>query len=192
MERSTAPIQRSIMNLDNETGISIMKIIPKLDAGPVMMKSKVEITYNTNYENLSNKLSLLGAKMIIKSLDLIEGKKAIFKEQNENDATYAFKIEKKETKIEWNKEAKKIIAKINGLYPKPGCWFLYKGLRLKINKAKEVTLKGRPGEILNEKFTIACQDNAIQILEIQKEGKKSMKILEYLKGNNVEIGTNVS
>ena len=63
---------------------------------------------------------------------------------------------------------------------------------MKINKAKEVTLKGRPGEILNEKFTIACQDNAIQILEIQKEGKKSMKILEYLKGNNVEIGTNVS
>ena len=86
------------MNLDNETGISIMKIIPKLDAGPVMMKSKVEITYNTNYENLSNKLSLLGAKMIIKSLDLIEGKKAIFKEQNENDATYAFKIEKKRNK----------------------------------------------------------------------------------------------
>ncbi len=190
--RGAAPIQRSIMNLDNETGISIMKIIPKLDAGPVMMKSKVEINEDTNYENLSNKLSLLGAKMIIETLDLIEKKKAIFKKQNENEASYAHKIEKKETKIIWNKKAKEIIGKINGLYPNPGCWFLYKGLRLKINKAKEVSLKGPPGEILNEKFTIACSENAIEILEIQKEGKKSMSISEYLRGNIIQIGQNVS
>ena len=190
--RGAAPIQRSIMNLDNETGISIMKIIPKLDAGPVMMKSKVKITKDTNYSSLSNQLSLLGAKMIIESLDLIEENKAVFKEQNENDATYAQKIDKNETKINWNKKAKEIIAKINGLYPQPGSWFLYKGIRLKINKAKEVLLKGHPGEILNEEFVIACSENAIQILEIQKEGKKNISILEYLKGNNIEIGLNVS
>ena len=190
--RGAAPIQRSIMNLDNETGISIMKIIPKLDAGPVMMKSKVKITKDTNYSSLSNQLSLLGAKMIIESLDLIEENKAVFKEQNENDASYAQKIDKNETKINWNKKAKEIIAKINGLYPQPGSWFLYKGIRLKINKAKEVLLKGHPGEILNEEFVIACSENAIQILEIQKEGKKNISILEYLKGNNIEIGLNVS
>ncbi len=190
--RGAAPIQRSIMNLDNETGISIMKIIPKLDAGPVMMKSKVKITKDTNYSSLSNQLSLLGAKMIIESLDLIEENKAVFKEQNENDASYAQKIDKNETKINWNKKAKEIIAQINGLYPQPGSWFLYKGIRLKINKAKEVLLKGHPGEILNEEFVIACSENAIQILEIQKEGKKNISILEYLKGNNIEIGLNVS
>ena len=106
--RGAAPIQRSIMNLDNETGISIMKIIPKLDAGPVMMKSKVKITKDTNYSSLSNQLSLLGAKMIIESLDLIEENKAVFKEQNENDASYAQKIDKNETKILrefWHKPA---------------------------------------------------------------------------------------
>ena len=130
--------------------------------------------------------------MIIETLDLIEKKKAIFKKQNENEASYAHKIEKKETKIIWNKKAKEIIGKINGLYPNPGCWFLYKGLRLKINKAKEVSLKGPPGEILNEKFTIACSENAIEILEIQKEGKKSMSISEYLRGNIIQIGQNVS
>ena len=189
--RGAAPIQRSIMNLDKETGISIMKIVPKLDAGPVMMKSKVKITPSTNFKSLSQKLSLLGAKMILKSLDLIESDVANFTDQDENEATYAKKIKKIESKIEWNTHAKKIIAKINALYPNPGTWFEYRGARLKINKAVEVEAKGKPGEILNEKFTIACLENAIQILELQKEGKKSMDISEYLKGNSLEIGLNV-
>ena len=189
--RGAAPIQRSIMNLDKETGISIMKIVPKLDAGPVMMKSKVKITPSTNFKSLSQKLSLLGAKMILDSLDLIESDVANFIDQDENEATYAKKIKKIESKIEWNTHAKKIIAKINALYPNPGTWFEYRGARLKINKAVEVKAKGKPGEILNEKFTIACLENAIQILELQKEGKKSMDISEYLKGNSLEIGLNV-
>lgn len=189
--RGAAPIQRSIMNLDKETGISIMKIVPKLDAGPVMMKSKVKITPSTNFKSLSQELSLLGAKMILESLDLIESDEANYIDQDENEATYAKKIKKIESKIEWNTHAKKIIAKINALYPNPGTWFEYRGARLKINKAEEVEAKGKPGEILNEKFTIACLENAIQILELQKEGKKSMDISEYLKGNSLEIGLNV-
>ena len=189
--RGAAPIQRSIMNLDKETGISIMKIVPKLDAGPVMMKSKVKINPSTNFKSLSQKLSFLGAKMILDSLDLIENDLANFKDQDQNEVTYAKKIKKIESKIEWNTHAKKIIAKINALYPNPGTWFEYRGARLKINKAVEVQAKGKPGEILNEKFTIACLENAIQILELQKEGKKSMDISEYLKGNSLEIGLNV-
>ncbi len=189
--RGAAPIQRSIMNLDKETGISIMKIVPKLDAGPVMMRSKVKITPSTNFKSLSQELSLLGAKMILESLDLIESDEANYIDQDENEATYAKKIKKIESKIEWNTHAKKIIAKINALYPNPGTWFEYRGARLKINKAEEVEAKGKPGEILNEKFTIACLENAIQILELQKEGKKSMDISEYLKGNSLEIGLNV-
>ena len=85
MERS-APIQRAIINLDNETGISIMKIVPKLDCGPVMMQSKIKIFQNTNYKELSDKLSSLGASMILKSLDIVEKKSEIFIEQNETEA----------------------------------------------------------------------------------------------------------
>ena len=99
------------MNLDNETGISIMKIIPKLDAGPVMMKSKVEISYNTNYENLSNKLSLLEQKSIIKSLDLIEKKKLFLKSRMKMMLLMQKKLKKKQ-KIDWNKEAKKLLQKL--------------------------------------------------------------------------------
>ena len=190
--RGAAPIQRSIMNLDKETGISIMKIIPKLDAGPVMMKSKIRITKNTNFLSLSKELSQLGADMILKSLESIEKNSENFVEQLERDATYAKKIHKKESKIEWYNEAKNVIAKVNALYPNPGSWFEYKGSRLKIIKAIEVKKNGKPGEILDKKFTIACSKNAIQILELQKEGKKSVDVSEYLKGNTLETGFNVS
>ena len=190
--RGAAPIQRSIMNLDKETGISIMKIIPKLDAGPVMMKSKIKISKDSNFLSLSKELSVLGADMILKSLDSIEKNTENFIDQVEREATYAKKIDKKESKIEWNTEAKNIIAKINALYPTPGSWFQYKGSRLKIIKAVEVEKEGRPGEILDKKFTIACLKNAIQILVLQKEGKKSIDVSEYLKGNILETGFNVS
>ena len=97
--------QRSIMNLDKETGISIMKIVPKLDAGPVMMKKNVKISEKTNFSSLSNELSNLGANMILKSLQLIEQNEEVFIEQNEHEATYANKI-KNGNQINWNDEAK--------------------------------------------------------------------------------------
>ena len=190
--RGAAPIQRSIMNLDKETGVSIMKIIPKLDAGPIMIKSKVKITKDTNSEVLSKELSSLGAKLILDGLDLVENNKVKFIEQDETEATYAKKIDKIESKINWSEKAKIVIAKINAFYPKPGSWFEHKGIRLKINKAIEVSANGNPGEILDNQLTIACGENAIQILDLQKEGKKNMSVAEFLKGNKLKIGTNVS
>ena len=190
--RGVAPIQRSIMNLDKETGISIMKIIPRLDAGPVLVKSKIKILKDTNFENLSDELSKLGSKLILKSIDLIENKKDKYIDQDESQASYAKKVEKSEAKINWSEKAKFVLAKINALNPNPGSWFEYKGSRLKIIKAIEVEQLGKPGQIMNDKFTIACSENAIQILEIKKEGKKGMPVSEYLKGNELIIGTNVA
>ena len=186
--RGAAPIQRSIMNMDNETGISIMKIVSKLDAGPVIMQSKIKITPETNYEKLSIRMSNLGAKLILNTLELIENNKADFIDQNESEATYAWKIKKSESKINWNENAKGIVAKINALYPSPGCWFDFLGSRIKIIKAKEIIDKGEPGVILDNQFTIACSKNAIQILELKKEGKKKMTAKEFLRGNQIKIG----
>ena len=187
--RGAAPIQRSIMNLDTETGISIIKIIEKLDAGPIMMKSKIKISKNDNYDSISKALSNLGAKMIVKSLQLIEQNQTEFIDQNDKLASYAKKINKSEAKIDWNEDADKIIAKINALYPFPGSWFKHNGSRIKITKALECSLQGKPGQILKENFTIACKKNSIEVLELQKEGKKKLKTSEYLKGNKLEIGT---
>jgi methionyl-tRNA formyltransferase len=189
--RGAAPIQRAIMNCDTETGISIMKIVPKLDAGPVLMKSKIKITKETNYEELSDQMSKLGAKLILEAFKLIKNNKAKFISQNDEDATYAKKIEKNESKINWRLDAKIIVAKINALHPNPGSWFEFKGSRIKIIKALEVTGKGEPGEIINENFTIACSQNALQVLELQKEGKNKISSIEFLKGNKLEIGSNI-
>ena len=186
--RGAAPIQRAIMNMDQETGVSIMKIVPELDAGPVLIQSKIKITKEINHKELSGKMSELGAKLILDTLKLIEDKKVNFIDQNESEATYAKKIEKKETKLNWNDDADKVIAKINAFCPNPGSWFELNGIRIKIIKAKEVIRKGMPGEILNEKFTIACLKNAVQIIELQKEGKQKITVDEFLRGNKIKIG----
>jgi len=189
--RGAAPIQRAIMNLDDETGISIMKIIPKLDAGPVLLRSKIKIFKETNNEELSIQLSELGAKLILDALNLIEKDEAKYEHQNEEEVTYAKKISKAESKISWNLDAKTLVAKINAFYPNPGSWFELKGSRIKIIKAKEIKSKGMPGEILDKDFTIACSKNAVQILELKKEGKKTVTATEFLKGNKLEVGSNI-
>ncbi len=186
--RGAAPIQRAIINMDYETGVSIMKIVPELDAGPVLIQSKIKITKEINQKELSDKMSKMGAKLILDTLKLIEDKKANFIEQNELEATYAKKIEKNETKINWNDPANKVIAKINAFYPKPGSWFVLNGTRIKIIKAKEIMSKGMPGTILDDNFTIACSKNAIQIIELKKEGKQKMKVIDFLRGNEIKIG----
>ena len=190
--RGAAPIQRSIMNLDNATGISIMKIVEELDAGPIMRQDKIKINKNIDTLTLSKVLSKLGAKSIIDSINIIEKGQARFQEQDHSQATYAKKIVKKEAKINWNDNAKNIIAKINALNPNPGCWFYLNRERIKVYKAQENSLKGNPGEIVDDKFSIACSDYAVQILELKKEGKKVMKASDFLKGNKIKIGSNLN
>ncbi len=169
-----------------------MKIVPKLDSGPVLMQSKIKISQETNHEKLSNEMSKIGSNLILEALELIKKNKANFNEQNESEVTYANKIKKIESKIEWTQNADKIIAKINAFYPNPGSWFEMEGVRIKIIKAKKVILNGKPGTILNDKFTIACLKDAVQILELKKEGKPSMKVEEFLRGNQIEIGQNLN
>jgi len=190
--RGAAPIQRAIMNLDKETGVSIMKIVAELDAGPVLLQSKIKITKEINYLELSRQMSELGAKLILDTLKLIENKMTNFTEQNESEATYANKIEKSETRINWNDDAEKIIAKINAFCPNPGSWFELNGNRIKIIKAKEIISKGIPGTILDENLTIACSKNAVRIIELKKEGKQKMTTDEFLRGNKIKTGQSLN
>ena len=115
-----------------------------------------------------------------------------FIEQKESEASYANKIQKKETRINWNESAKEIIAKINAFHPNPGCWFELSDARIKIIKAIEIEKTGNVGTILDDKMTIACAKNAVQILELKKEGKNQMLIDEYLKGNEIKVGQKIN
>ena len=187
--RGAAPIQRAIMKGDKETGISIMKIVPKLDAGPVLIQSKLSISDEINYEQMSEKMSRLGAKLIINALELIKNNKGIFTPQDESKVIYANKIEKFESKINWNESAEEILAKIRAFYPNPGTWFELNGKRIKITKAFLVEKTDKAGAIIDaNKMVIACKKNALQILELKKEGKKLMSVNEFLKGNKIKIG----
>ena len=186
--RGAAPIQRAIINLDKETGISIMQITEELDSGPVMKKIKIKISPSESSSKISQNLSKIGSDNIVEALDNIFENKAKFIEQEHNLATYAKKINKDEGKINWEEEAKKIIGKINGLNPNPGAWFEYKKVRYKIWEASIIEKEGIAGAILDNNFTIACKDKSIRITEIQKEGKNKLLLNFFLLGMSFKVG----
>ena len=188
--RGAAPIQRSIMNLETETGISIMKINEKLDSGPVSNIYKIRIDQNQNAEEISEKLSLLAAEKILDNVDDILEDEAKFIDQDHSKATYAKKINKEESQINWNDDASKILGKINGLFPSPGAFFIFNGERYKILKAEIGNGIGQVGEVISNQLEIACNDNqSIKILEIQRQGKRPQKISEFMLGTQIKKGS---
>ena len=190
--RGAAPIQRAIMNLDNKTGISIMKIINKLDAGPVTKRYETDIKKQDNAEVISERLSLIASEKILDDIDDIIDDKANFVEQEHNKATYAKKIEKAEGMINWSLSADEILGLVNGLFPTPGAWFIYKGERYKILKAEIGNSKGEPGTVLSQNLEIGCKERSLKIVEIQREGKKVQKIREFLLGSKILKGSNLN
>jgi len=190
--RGAAPIQRSIMNLDKETGVSIMKIAEKLDTGPVCNTYKIDLDNNLNAQDIGEKLSLLAAEKILDNIDDILDDKATFIEQDHSKATYASKIQKSEGEIDWTESAKNIIGKINGLYPTPGAFFIYNGERYKILKAEIGNGIGNPGEVISDYLEIVCGKNqSIKITEIQRQGKKPQNIGEFMLGSQIKKGSKV-
>ena len=187
--RGAAPIQRSIMNLDKETGISIMKIAEQLDTGPVCNIYKVDLDNNLNASDVADKLSLIAAEKILDNIDNILEDKANFIDQDHSKATYASKIKKVEGEINWNDSAQTIIGKINGLFPAPGAFFVYKGERYKILKGEISNLIGNPGEIVSDYLEVACGDKkSIKIKEIQRQGKRPQNIAEFMLGSQIKKG----
>ena len=190
--RGAAPIQRSIMNLDQETGISIMRIAEKLDTGPVCNNYKIQLNENLNASEISEKLSNLAAEKILDNVDDILEDKANFVEQDHLNATYASKIQKTEGQINWDENAEKIIGKINGLYPSPGAFFNFNGERYKILKAQIGRAQGNPGSVLSDNLEIACGNNqSIIVKEIQRQGKRPQNIGEFILGSQIKKGSKI-
>ena len=183
--RGAAPIQRSIMNGDKKIGVSIMKVQEKLDSGPVMASREIELNSSSTYGEVEKKLSEVGASLLIESLQTIEKGKSKFVEQLHSEATYAKKIYKEEAKIDWNSSADKIVAQIHGLNPNPGAWFEFEKERIKVWKAKKSLGNGKPGTVLDKNLTVASQSDAIQILEIQREGKNKQTREDFLLGKKI-------
>ena len=186
--RGAAPIQRAIMNEDKNIGVSIMKIEEKLDKGPVLASKEFKLNKNESHGEIEKKLSLEGANLLIQSLKLIENGNSKFIEQDDSKATYAKKIDKNEAKINWNKDANKVLAHIHGLSPNPGAWFEFDKERYKVLKAKISSENGKFGYVLDDNLTIGCESGAIQILELQRQGKNKQTVKEFLLGKKINKG----
>jgi len=191
--RGAAPIQRSIMNLDKETGISFMKIVKQLDEGPVCKKLNIKVSEKDNFQTLSDKLSSLASENMLDIIDDIFEEKVLYEEQNHEEATYANKILKSEGEIKWTENAENILGKINGLYPSPGAWFVYKGERYKILNAELSFKSDQAGKVVDNNLEIACGNNkSIKVIKIQRQGKNIQNIGEFMLGSSIKKDTNLN
>ena len=189
--RGAAPIQRSIMAGDKKTGISYMLMDKGLDTGPVILQKETQIGENDNFLKVHDSLSLIASQTISETiLKFIEGKLATI-EQNDDIASYADKIEKHETKIDWNLTAKEIRNLIYSLSPLPGAWTITKeGKRLKILSASIEEAKGEIA-VLGENQILGCGQSSLKIKEVKPEGKKIMLFDDYLRGKNFSLGEKI-
>ena len=188
--RGAAPINHAIFNKDPFTGVTIIKMSEELDAGPILRQEKVMLDHTETFGSLHRVLSELGAKNLLKTLNKINANKEIL--QNEKFASYAPKIKKLDAKLDFNSQASVLEARIRGLAPKPGAWFEYKKERFKVFSAEVVEGSGKAGSIINENLTIACGKKALNILEIQRQGKDVMSVSDLLRGFKFKKGDYVN
>ncbi|MFZ2324008.1 MAG: methionyl-tRNA formyltransferase [Ignavibacteriaceae bacterium] len=187
--RGAAPIQWALINGDSETGLTTFKLAEKVDTGNIYLQEKVKINPDDNFETLHDRMSLIGAQLVLKTVQLIENGNCELKQQDDSLASPAPKITKEICLIDWNKPAKEIHNLVRGLSPYPAAFFNYNNKVIKIYKTeivKDFNLK--PFELHQTKteLIIGCGKDALRILEIQQEGKKRMNIEEFLRGFRIQ------
>ena len=182
--RGAAPVQRAIENNDKKSGITIMKMNERLDEGPIIASYEISLMPDTTGKSLTEKVSQESCSLLFNSLDKYLRGQIEIVEQNHFLSSYANKINKQETQINWHLSAKVLEQKIRAFYPYPATWFIHKGIRYKILKAKVNPLNANPGEIIKNPLIVGCGQNSLEILEIQAEGKNSQSIDKFLLGNH--------
>ena len=185
--RGAAPIEHALLAGDEKTGISIISISPKLDAGDILMQESFAIDKDINSDDLTINLTNLGKKTLMETLPLLFENKLIRKKQDESKVTYANKFISEDRKINFYNSSDDVYNHIRAHGPKPGSWFTYRGERIKIIKAKKINELGKSSTILNKDFMIACKDGAILPLLIQREGKKVVSLDDFLRGFTFSI-----
>ncbi|UWU77605.1 methionyl-tRNA formyltransferase [Bradyrhizobium huanghuaihaiense] len=186
--RGAAPINRAIMAGDAESGVMVMKMDVGLDTGDVAMAERLPITDNMTARDLHDRLSRLGADLMVRAMAALERGGLQLKQQSEDGVTYAAKIDKAEARIDWSKPARAVLRHIHGLSPFPGAWAELENARVKILRCELAKGSGEPGEVLDDQLTIACGDGAIRIIELQREGKGRMQAADFLRGVPLRVG----
>ena len=191
--RGAAPVNWAVLNGDKETGNTIIKLTERMDAGKIIIQEKTPIYNEENAFALSERLSKNGADLVLKALEMIEKNKESLKEQDESEASYAPRLEKKQGEIKWKDTAQEIVNKVRGMQPWPGAYTYLNGKMLKVLKAQVITDiedKGEPGFVCDRKrFVVLSGEGAVEVEEVQAEGKRAMNRDEFLRGQKIEEGT---
>ncbi len=194
--RGAAPINRAIMAGDGETGVMVMKMDAGLDTGDVAMAERMAITDAMTAADVHDALARLGGDLMARAMGALERGKLQLTRQSNEGVTYATKIEKVETRIDWNKPAREVLRHIHGLSPFPGAWCEMpiegQNARVKILRCAMADGSGAPGEVLDGHLTVACSEGAIRILELQRAGKQPMKAEDFLRGTPVKAGVRLA
>jgi methionyl-tRNA formyltransferase len=194
--RGAAPINRAIMEGDAESGVMVMKMDVGLDTGDVAMAERLAITDTMTAADLHDALAPLGADLMVRAMGALERGRLQLTKQSEEGVTYAAKIEKAEARIDWNKPSRAVLRHIHGLSPFPGAWceMAIEGetARVKILRCELAKGSGSPGDLLDDRLTVACKEGAIRILELQRAGKGAMKAEEFLRGTPLKAGARVA
>ncbi|MEN3378097.1 MAG: methionyl-tRNA formyltransferase [Hyphomicrobiales bacterium] len=190
--RGAAPINRAVMAGDAQSGVMVMRMAEGLDTGPVAMAERVPVGADMTAGELHDTLAPLGADLMVRALGALERGTLQLTPQSDEGVTYAAKIAKSETRIDWGQPWKAVHDHCRGLAPFPGAWFELPGAqpaRIKVLRAMRGEGSGAPGTVLDENLTIACRDGAVRPLEIQRAGKQPMKAEDFLRGMPVAPGT---
>ena len=186
--RGGAPIQRSIIEGDKETGVTIMEMVKKMDAGRIYAKKAIPILDSDNNTSMFEKLSYIGKDLLLETIEDIYSGKNQGIPQNEDEVTISYNLTKEEEEFDFNNDARVIFNKIRGLSHEPGAYFIYNGVRFKVYEAKIVEgYEGSPSEIVetNKHLIIKTLTDSIELLSIQQFGKKEMKVKDYLNGQRI-------
>ena len=190
--RGAAPINWAIINGEKTTGITTMFMDEGMDTGDILLKEEIEIGEDDTSIELSEKLSAIGALLLIETIEKGQNDEIRPLKQNDSEATYAPIIKKEVGKIDWNKSAEAIRDLVRGTQPWPGAFTSYNGKNFKIFRASINSISGNPGKVLvsdGGKLVIGTGQNSLDISELQIEGGKRLKVTDFLRGNNLETGT---
>ena len=190
--RGAAPINRAVMAGDKESGVTIMQMDEGLDTGATVMREALPLLPDMTAGELHDALAQQGARLMPVALAAAERGALSLTPQPEAGVTYAEKISKSETRIDWSKPANEVHNHIRGLSPFPGAWFELDGVRVKALRTTLAEGSGAPGLALDDKLAIACGDGAIRLVQIQRAGKQPMSADEFLRGTPVKAGTAVA
>ena len=190
--RGAAPINRAIMAGDAESGVTIMKMDEGLDTGAMAMAERMPTGADMTAGELHDALSRLGADLMLQVLAAAERGSLVLTPQPQAGVTYAEKIFKSETRIDWSKSWKQVHDHIRGMSPFPGTWFEVGGTRVKVLRSTKSGGSGVPGTALDDKLTIACGDGAVRLVQVQRAGRQPMSAEEFLRGTPVKAGMRVA